>query len=87
MDNSPLRVARQAKLKRKHPIKPPATKSNRTKLSADALPWKSVKTASFSGVDGGGGMMMLEELDDVDVEWEEHDDGRKTARFVVSLPV
>jgi hypothetical protein len=29
-------------------------------------------------------MMMLEELDDVDVEWEEDEGGRKVARFVVS---
>lgn len=29
--------------------------------------------------------MMLEELDDVDVEWEEDEEGRKVARFVVCL--
>ena len=29
-------------------------------------------------------MMMLEELDDVGVEWEQDAGGRKVARFVVS---
>jgi ATP-dependent RNA helicase DDX24/MAK5 len=36
-------------------------------------------------MDAGGGMMMLEELDGVGIEWEQQDDGRKVARFVVSF--
>ena len=52
-------------------------------LSADALQWKKVKnTASFAGIDEGGGMMMLEELDDVGIEWQE-ENGNKIAKFVV----
>ncbi|WWC86013.1 uncharacterized protein L201_000884 [Kwoniella dendrophila CBS 6074] len=54
----------------------------RTRLAPNELKWKAVNTPSFSGIDGGGGMMMLEELDDVDIEWEEGEGGRKTARFV-----
>lgn len=51
-------------------------------VAADSLTWKPVKTSSFSGIDGGGGMMMLEELEDVGIEWEEADGGRKIAKFV-----
>ncbi|WVF66002.1 hypothetical protein IAT40_000740 [Kwoniella sp. CBS 6097] len=57
---------------------------SRARLAAESLKWKPVHTSSFSGVDGGGGMMMLEELDDVGIEWEEDDGGRKVARFVAS---
>lgn len=31
-------------------------------------------------------MMMLEELDDVDVEWEQGGDGKRVATFVVRPP-
>ncbi|WWC58365.1 uncharacterized protein I303_100905 [Kwoniella dejecticola CBS 10117] len=54
----------------------------RQRLAPNELKWKTVNTPSFSGIDGGGGMMMLEELDDVDIEWEEAENGRKVARFV-----
>ncbi len=54
------------------------------RVTADDLKWKSVKTSHLPGMDEGGGMMMLEELDGVGVEWEEGDGGRKKARFVVS---
>ncbi len=57
----------------------------RTRLPAETLRWKPIKATGFPGMDGGGGMMMLEELDDVDVEWEEDEEGRKVARFVVCL--
>lgn len=30
-------------------------------------------------------MMMLEELDDVGVEWDQDDRGAKVARFIVSI--
>ncbi|EIW66497.1 hypothetical protein TREMEDRAFT_65359 [Tremella mesenterica DSM 1558] len=51
-------------------------------LPVDALPWKTIKTTSFSGLDAGGGMMMLEELDDVAVEWVQDEGGAKKARFI-----
>ena len=56
----------------------------RKRVSQDSLRWKSVKTTHLPGMDDGGGMMMLEELEGVGVEWEEGEGGRKTARFVVS---
>ena len=57
----------------------------RGRLSGEDLPWQPVKASSFPGMDEGGGMMMLEELDNVDVAWDEDELGRKVARFVVSL--
>ncbi|WVQ78919.1 ATP-dependent RNA helicase MAK5 [Cryptococcus sp. DSM 104549] len=83
----------QTKAKRPHPHRRSKPKSSarsaepvavapRKRLAANTLTWKPVKTSSFSGVDGGGGMMMLEELDDVGIEWEEQEGGRKVARFV-----
>lgn len=61
---------------------PPAKKR---RLGADELSWIEIKTSQFAGMDEGGGMMMLEELDDVGVEWDE-EGGTKIARFVVSGP-
>ena len=57
----------------------------RKRLKADSLAWKPVNTSNIVGIDDGGGMMMLEELDDVGVEWEENETGTKVARFVVRL--
>lgn len=64
------------------PSKPTTEKKPKKYVTADTLTWKPVKTSSFSGIDGGGGMMMLEELEDVGIEWEETDGGRKIAKFV-----
>ncbi|WVW82057.1 hypothetical protein I302_104062 [Kwoniella bestiolae CBS 10118] len=56
----------------------------RARIAANDLKWKTVNTSSFSGIDGGGGMMMLEELDDVDIEWDEGEGGSRVARFVAT---
>lgn len=61
-------------------------KSSRFHFPSDNLKWKAVKAAPVGGFDEGGGMMMLEELDDVGVEWEEGMNGQKTARFIVRPP-
>lgn len=61
-----------------------APKAKKDRLTAESLQWRTLKPASFSGFDDGGGMMMLEELDDVGVEWETAEGGMKVARFVVS---
>lgn len=55
------------------------------RVRSDQLKWKEVRTSNLPGMDAGGGMMMLEELDGVGIEWEQQDDGRKVARFVVSV--
>lgn len=60
-------------------------KPSRFHVASDSLKWKPVKTAPVAGFDEGGGMMMLEELDDVDVEWEEGMNGQKVAKFIVCL--
>lgn len=74
----------RSQLKKRTGKRSPAA-SAKTRLTADSLQWKTIKnTASFAGIDEGGGMMMLEELDDVGVEWEE-EGGARIARFVVSL--
>jgi len=57
------------------------------RLRADELPWQTVNTSTLPGMDGGGGMMMLEELDGVGVEWIEDEAGHKTARFTVSVDI
>lgn len=63
-------------------VQPPPKKK---RLRADQLKWKEVKTSALPAMDAGGGMMMLEELDGVGIEWEQQEDGRKVARFVVSV--
>ncbi|KAL1411908.1 ATP-dependent RNA helicase [Vanrija albida] len=56
----------------------------RRRIKRDDLPWKKVNTSILPGMDDGGGMMMLEELDGVGIEWEEDGRGGRTARFVES---
>ncbi|ODN77156.1 ATP-dependent RNA helicase MAK5 [Cryptococcus amylolentus CBS 6039] len=51
-------------------------------IPSKSLSWKPVKTSAFSGMDAGGGMMMLEELEDVGIEWEEAQGGQKVAKFI-----
>lgn len=53
------------------------------RLAASQLKWKPVNTSTVSAMDGGGGMLMLEELEGVGVEWVEEGGGRR-ATFVVS---
>jgi ATP-dependent RNA helicase DDX24/MAK5 len=58
-------------------------KREKKRLKTDSLAWKPVNTSNIVGIDDGGGMMMLEELEDVGVEWEEGETGTKVAHFVV----
>jgi ATP-dependent RNA helicase DDX24/MAK5 len=80
----------QVELELDSPVKKKSKKSlskeerPKKRLRADQLQWREVKTSSLPGMDAGGGMMMLEELDGVGVEWEEGVDGGRTAKFVVS---
>jgi hypothetical protein len=59
------------------------SKRSRFDIPSDTLKWKPVKTAPVAGFDEGGGMMMLEELEGVDVQWEEGINGQKVAHFKV----
>ncbi|WRT63931.1 uncharacterized protein IL334_000858 [Kwoniella shivajii] len=88
MAQTKARRASSSKLNRKSKSSSSATTTAptsvkpRARLAATDLRWKPVNTSSFSGIDGGGGMMMLEELDDVTIEWDESANGRKVAKFV-----
>lgn len=83
-----------AQKKRKQPLKSSLKKSDGSssskladgskaaKVKADDLDWHKVSTdhvegGTFNGDEGG--MLMLEEVDGVDVEWEEDEAGRKKA--------
>jgi hypothetical protein len=63
-----------------------ATKAS--KVRAEELDWKKLSTDSYEGgtFDGDeGGMLLLEEVDGVDIQWEEDEAGRKKAVLLVSL--
>ena len=66
-----------------HTATPTAGVREKKRIKTDSLAWKPVNTSNIVGIDEGGGMMMLEELEDVGVEWEEGETGTKVARFVV----
>ena len=74
-------------LKTKRTVKPsahPARKKVKTQhLSTNDLPWKSVHRAHEAGLDSGhDGIMELEEVEDVEVVYEETETGR-VAKFNV----
>lgn len=50
--------------------------------SIDDLPWKSVSRPTATGFDGDDGILMLEEVEDVEVVYEETETG-KVAKFKV----
>lgn len=50
--------------------------------SLDKLPWKTVARPIETGLDGDDGILELEEVDDVEVVYEERDGG-KVIRFNV----
>lgn len=62
---------------------PDAKRTKNNRLKAEALKWRAIET-SGAMLDEGGGMMMLEEVDGVGVEWEEDGDGGRKAVLVVS---
>jgi len=51
--------------------------------SVDDLPWKTVKRPQDTGLGGDDGILELEEVEDVEVIYEETDAGR-VAKFKVS---
>lgn len=50
--------------------------------SLDGLPWKSVARPVDTGLDGDDGILELEEVDDVEIVYEEKDGG-KVVKFNV----
>lgn len=53
--------------------------------TADALPWKTVSRPVDAGLDGDDGILELEEVDDVEVVYEETEAGR-VVKFNVRIP-
>ena len=80
----PIKDLKRSKRRRAEQADRTSTTDKPAKPLADQLAWRPVNTSSFAGMDDGGGMMMFEELDGVDVAWDEDLAGRKVARFVVS---
>jgi ATP-dependent RNA helicase DDX24/MAK5 len=83
------RIVKGTKQKKRSKASTPGSAEPKSTVPKERIPtsdlkWRTVKnTASFAGIDEGGGMMMLEELDDVGIEWQE-ESGAKIAKFVVS---
>ena len=55
-----------------------------TDVAAQNLPWRQLSTAGYD-FEEDGGVLELEEVDDVDVVWEETADGGRSVRFKVGL--
>jgi hypothetical protein len=62
---------------------PPRKKTKLQHASADALPWKPVARPSEAGMGGDDGILELDEVDDVEVIYEDTEHGR-VVRFNVS---
>jgi ATP-dependent RNA helicase DDX24/MAK5 len=73
-----------AGLKRKVPAHPGASRKRAkvTHHSADDLPWKSVFRPKEAGMGGDEGILEFEEVDDVEVVYEETEHG-KVVKFNV----
>ena len=73
--------------KRKAASKKAEGSRKKTKIvhkNPDDLPWKTVKRPVVAGLDGDDGILELEEVEDVEVVYEETEGGR-VARFNVSM--
>jgi ATP-dependent RNA helicase DDX24/MAK5 len=74
-------------LKRKHPSKDVASRKRARKVlssSAD-LPWRTVPRAADATGDGDGGVLELEEVDNVRVIFQDTPGGR-AVKFEVGMP-
>lgn len=87
----PQKIPKQRILKRKlranadnQPVKRQKLHSER--LTVDGLPWKVVSRPSAAGIDEAGGMLMLEEVEGVEVSYEETPNGR-VVKFKQVSPV
>jgi ATP-dependent RNA helicase DDX24/MAK5 len=74
-------------LKRK--LKTPNSARKKSKVqhqTLESLPWKTVSRPTEAGLGGDDGILDLEEVDDVEIVYEQTDVGR-VVKFNVSLPV
>jgi hypothetical protein len=65
---------------------PPRKKAKLQHVSTDELPWKPVTRPSEAGMGGDDGILELDEVDDVEVIYEDTEHGR-VVRFNVSTSV
>lgn len=73
-------IASKRKLKT---VSTPPRKRPKAHHSLDGLPWKTVSRPSETGLGGDDGILDLEEVDDVEVVYEQTDAGR-VVKFNVS---
>ena len=74
-----LIIKRKASLKRKNAHNPQSVQRKRQRkevASANDLPWKKVSRPSATGFEGDDGILELEEVDDVEVVYEETENGQ-----------
>ena len=71
-------------LKRKLKAKPSSRKKVKISHNIEDLPWKTVSRFQESGIDGDDGILEFEEIEGVEVVYEETENGR-VARFNVRL--
>ncbi|TFY71035.1 hypothetical protein EVG20_g1974 [Dentipellis fragilis] len=69
--------------KRSAPTTSSAASAKRKKLSTNELPWKAVARSAEDDIDFDEGILGLEEVDDVEVVYEEMPGGGRVARFNV----
>lgn len=72
--------------RRAHPQSFSATKKTKVQYgSLDRLPWKSIVRPVETGLDGDDGILELEEVDNVEIVYEEKDGGKVVKFNVRSL--
>ena len=84
----PFAPSKSASLKRKAISKfLPVKKARIQQHNIDDLPWKSVSRPSETGLDGDDGILELEEVDGVEVVYENTSSGRVVKFNVGSFPL
>lgn len=79
-------TSRKASFKRKRPQNPLLSRKKvKSHHTAEDLPWKKVSRPSETGLVGDDWILELEEVEGVDVVYEETERG-KVARFTVCAP-
>lgn len=76
-------VAPAPKTTLKRKLKGSTPSRKKSKVTLDGLPWKTVSRPKETGLDGDDGILDLEEVDNVEVVYEETESGR-VAKFNVS---
>ncbi|KAI6124483.1 ATP-dependent RNA helicase, partial [Pisolithus croceorrhizus] len=88
MDAEGAKKSSKAKLKRKaSSLRSSSSKRIKASFtSAESLPWKTISESVGTGLDEGDGILELEEVDDVEVVYEDTDRGRVVKFNVLQKP-